>query len=189
MNMPALIREDHKSRARVAATRNTPDVGRTMKGAAAAIAPGHDAKLFDLIRVWDETAARTAEASRLYEEIDERKFSPPKPAALAATDEDVKLGLCTIAKTKQSRLSRNQGQRCPQFRGRAKRIGGATDEHASRSNFREVRGPKLPGLVGRMQGIGKQKERGRYFRLTAADFSTRRARPGIKGVGSDARLA
>jgi hypothetical protein len=38
-------------------------------------------------------AAQTAVASRLYEAIDEREFSPPQPAALARTDEDAKLGL------------------------------------------------------------------------------------------------
>jgi hypothetical protein len=72
----------------------------TLKGAAAAVAPGDDAELFDLIRDWDEKATRTAEASRLFGEIDEEQFYPPKPAALAATDEDVELRLCTAAKVK-----------------------------------------------------------------------------------------
>jgi hypothetical protein len=72
----------------------------TLKGAAAVGAPGDDAELFDLIRDWDEKAARTAVASRLFEEIDEEQFYPPKPAALAATDEDVELRLCAAAKVK-----------------------------------------------------------------------------------------
>jgi hypothetical protein len=73
----------------------------TLKGAAAAVtAPDEDAELFDLIRIWQEKVALTAEASGRFEEIDERKFSPPKPVALTATDEDVKLRLCTAAKAK-----------------------------------------------------------------------------------------
>jgi hypothetical protein len=69
----------------------------TLKGAAAAIAAGDDAELFDLIRIWQEKTALTKVASRLHDETDERKFNVPRPAALVRTDEDAKLCLCDAA--------------------------------------------------------------------------------------------
>src|ERR1700722_14900426 len=69
----------------------------TLKGAAAAVAPGDDAELSDLIRIWQEKVALTKLAGRLHDQTEEIQYSVPQPAAFVRTEEDARLCLCELA--------------------------------------------------------------------------------------------
>jgi hypothetical protein len=57
----------------------------TLKGAAAAIAPGDDAKLSDLIRIWQEKVALAKVASWAQDQAEEIQYRVP-PARLFCSD-------------------------------------------------------------------------------------------------------
>jgi hypothetical protein len=69
----------------------------TLKGAAAAIASGDDAELFDLIRIWQQKAALAAAASKVHDQTDEAQYRVPQPNAFIRTEEDARLCLCDLA--------------------------------------------------------------------------------------------
>jgi hypothetical protein len=69
----------------------------TLKGAAAAIAPGDDAELFDLIRIWQQKAALAAATSKAHDQTDEAQYRVPQPDAFIRTEEDARLCLCDLA--------------------------------------------------------------------------------------------